>query len=168
MVRPQRTLSLLYLSVQVMPHQSYWLTPSRQGDFMEGIDTDDILALTDHITGRQRIDNPYLLIAADINNSGSISLFDIIHLRKGILGMIDAFPNNQNWRFIPASFIFPDAENPWATSFPEQDLINDMPMPDLWANFYAIKIGDLNNGLINSQARNLPEAVELRLENYYL
>jgi hypothetical protein len=90
---------------------------------------------------------PYKLIAADVNNSKSITTLDIIQLRKLILNIDPSFANNSSWRFVDASYTFPNASNPWAASFPEVKNVNDL-VGSLSANFVAIKVGDLNGSAI--------------------
>lgn len=150
----------------VMPHQQYFLRPHKQDDLLHGVNTADAIVLTDHIMGVRLIDNPYYLIAADINNSGNVSLFDLVHLRKAILGMSESFPNNESWRFIPASHVFIDPANPWATPIPEYEAVDDMPMR--WANFYAAKIGDLDGSIDDEGGRSLAAQTFLSLEDVYL
>jgi len=60
-----------------------------------------------------------------------------------ILFIDDEFPNNTSWRFVDAEFVFPNTNDPFATSFPEVYSINELDQ-DVQANFVAIKIGDLN------------------------
>jgi hypothetical protein len=154
--------------LNVMPHQQYFLTPHKEDYFMNGVNTEDVIALTNHIMGRHRITNPYQLIAADINHSGHISLFDLVYLRKAVMGEMSAFPNNTSWRFIPASHVFIDSANPWATPIPEFEAVDDMPMPMRWANFYAVKVGDVDNSLSADAGRSLVAQTYLSLENPYL
>ena len=45
-------------------------------------------------------------IAADINNDQRISAVDILMLRSRLLGIIDNFPNNTDWKFLDAKQSF--------------------------------------------------------------
>lgn len=51
------------------------------------------------------LNSPYKMIAADANNSRSITTFDIVTLRKLILGIDTVFTNTDSWRFVPADYI---------------------------------------------------------------
>ena len=107
------------------------------------------------------------MIAADINNSKTITPTDILDLRKLILGMYDEFPNNDSWRFVDADFNFPVANNPWISAFPEVKeyarLHNNMAN----ANFKGIKIGDVNGdaktNALKSDDRNDLEKMTLQV-----
>ena len=83
------------------------------------------------------------MIAADVNNSRSISAMDIIQLRKLILGIDKKFSNNRSWRFVSTSYTFPNRLNPWLQSFPEYIFIASW-IRGQSADFVAIKIGDVN------------------------
>lgn len=132
----------------------YTLTPQLDKDYLNGVSTLDLVAMTRHILGNQPLTTPYQYIAADINNSRSITTLDMIQLRKLILGLDSRFPNNASWRFVDAAHKFVKANNPWTGPIPEVININDLA-GDVDANFIAIKIGDLNGsaGTV-SQVRN--------------
>ena len=53
------------------------------------------------------------LIAADIDNSGSITTTDLLELRKLILGHYTDFPDNTSWRMMDADYTFVDPYNPF-------------------------------------------------------
>ena len=65
--------------------QNYAIIPSRDTDVLNGISTMDLILLGQHLLEVQPLDSPYKIIAADINNSGSISSLDMIALRRLIL-----------------------------------------------------------------------------------
>ncbi len=117
--------------------------PSIEGPIFNGISTFDLVLMSKHILGVQLLDSPYKMIAADVNNSETITEADMIAIMEAIYGMEDEFPDNTSWRFLPESFIFPDPTNPWVTEIP--DFINISPVfGDVEVNFIAIKIGDVN------------------------
>lgn len=68
---------------------------------LNGVTTGDLVSISKHILGIQPLESPYQLIAADANNSGSVTTFDIVELRKLILGIYQQLPNNSSWRFVP-------------------------------------------------------------------
>jgi hypothetical protein len=91
------------------------------------------------------------MIAADVNNSKTISTLDLIALRKLILNIDQSFQHNTSWRFVDATYQFPNASNPWAAAFPEVVSINDLAA-NTKANFVAIKVGDVNVSAVVSGA----------------
>lgn len=116
----------------------------KRGSVNNGVSTFDIILIQKHILGLEGLDSPYKLIAADADNNGSVSVLDLIRIRKVVLTLENEFPNNASWRFIPANYEFNDPTNPFAEAFPEY-LTFDLLSLDVEQDFIAIKIGDVNN-----------------------
>ena len=128
----------------------YTVIPQHDGDPMNGVSTFDLVLIQKHILGAQPLQNPYQLIAADINASGSISTLDLIQLRKMVLNIDHTFKSNSSWRFVDADYRFPDPANPWSQPWPEVKNVNNLE-GELVSDFIAIKIGDINgNARANS------------------
>jgi hypothetical protein len=113
-------------------------------DLLNGLNAYDLILISRHILNLEPFDAPYKLIAADANKSGTVTTFDIVTLRKVILGTLTELPGNTSWRFIPRSFVFPNANNPFSTTFPEQFNISSAFNIIENADFYGIKIGDVD------------------------
>lgn len=122
----------------------YTITPYKNDGVLNGVSTFDLVLMNRHILSTRPLTNPYQLIAADVNNSGNVSTFDIVLLRKLILNIDDEFSRNTSWKFIPRSFEFPEANNPWATEFPEIINVNNFSQEVIDADFVAVKVGDVN------------------------
>ncbi|MBK8564700.1 MAG: T9SS type A sorting domain-containing protein [Saprospiraceae bacterium] len=122
----------------------YTVTPKKDDDPANGVSTFDLVLISKHILGSTPLGSPYKLIAADANNSKTVTTFDLVEIRKLILHMNDEFPNNTSWRFVDANYQFPNPNNPWAEVFPEIVNINDMPGAMNDVDFVAVKIGDVN------------------------
>ncbi len=109
---------------------------------LNGVSGSDIYVALRHILGIEIIDNPYNLVAADVNNDKKIDVRDIMEIRKLILHKDDRFPNNTSWRFFDASK--PLEENPFLQdTWPEKIEIKNLQNFISYANFVAVKIGDL-------------------------
>lgn len=131
-------------TLDVMSGGDYTATPSLDTDPLNGVSTFDLVIMRKHILGTQTLTSPYKMIAADVNNSGSITTLDMVNLRKLILQIDNTFGNNTSWRFVDAGYDFPQATNPWAEVFPEVINVNNVNAPVNNADFVAVKIGDLN------------------------
>ena len=133
----------------------YKLNPYRNDQMLNGVSTLDLLKIQKHILGIESLETPYQLIAADINNSESLSVVDLLDLRKVILGILDTFPNNRSWRFVDRSYVFADPTSPWG--YPENKQVS--PSKDSGnADFIGVKVGDVNgssqpNGLAGIEVR---------------
>lgn len=136
---------------------NYVIKPVKDDNPLNGVTTYDAILLFRHILGLQTLNNPYKMIAGDINRSNSLTTYDIVDLRKLILGIYSEFPNNTSWRFVPKSYIFPNPANPFADlPIPDSLSVNGQPSLD----FIGMKVGDLNcsalaNSLLDNDDRGL-------------
>jgi len=127
--------------------QNYSITPLHNQFPMNGVSSYDLILMAQHILDISQLDSPYKMIAADVNASGSITTIDLVELRKMILYINTAFPDNTSWRFVDANFVFPDVENPFATAFPEIVTINGL-LESLAQDFVGVKTGDVNESAV--------------------
>ncbi len=122
----------------------YTLNADRNDDYKNGVTTLDLVRIQKHLLGKAPFTNPYDLIAADANNSQSVSAIDLIEIRKLILGIYTEFPQNKSWRFGSKNYFFGDTLHPWpfneAPSFTLTGSVYDK-------DFIGIKIGDVNNSV---------------------
>ncbi|MDQ3141871.1 MAG: hypothetical protein M3Q56_06450, partial [Bacteroidota bacterium] len=88
-------------SFQDLTVKEFSVHPSKTDDISNGVTTYDIVLIQKHILGINTFKSPYQIIAADANNSSSVTARDISEIRKVILGLSDQFPNNKIWRFVP-------------------------------------------------------------------
>ena len=132
---------------------SYEVIPYRNDDPLNGVSTLDLIYISMHILGIDELDSPYQLIAADANNSGTITSADLVEIRKLILYITEEFSNLNSWRFVDEGYVFPDPTNPFASTFPEVYNINGMIL-DVIADFIAIKIGDVSGDAIANELQN--------------
>jgi hypothetical protein len=122
----------------------YTVTPQLDVLPLNGVSTFDLVLISKHILGVQPLNSPYKMVAADVNNSKTITTQDLIALRRLILSVDTDFANNTSWRFIPANYSFPVPTNPWFEQFPEVANLNDLPAGTTVADFVGVKIGDVN------------------------
>ena len=129
----------------------YTVTAQLDKNHLNGVSTFDLVQIQKHILGVNALDNPYRMIAADVNNSKSISTIDMIQIRKLILSIDTKFSSVPSWKFVDATYKFPDPGNPWSTQFPEVANVNDL-VGKVKADFIAIKMGDVNGNASTSGA----------------
>lgn len=120
--------------------QSVTVTPTENEHARNGLSTFDLVLIQDHINGRL-LDSPYKRLAADINKSGSITIFDIIEIQDVILRRITSFTDVPSWTFVPAAHTFANQANPWAGAVPTSITAS---AADSALNFIAIKTGDVS------------------------
>lgn len=131
--------------------QSYVLKPYRNDDPLNGVSTLDLALISKHILGIAPLPSPYKIIAADANASNSVTTFDIVALRRLLLGIDTAFASNTSWRFLPSDFSFPNPLNPFtAAPFPDSILVWVQAAPVGGLNFVGFKTGDVNGSASSS------------------
>lgn len=148
-------------SFQSLPlNTKFKVSAEREDDILNGVSTFDIILIQKNILGKTPFNSPFQYLAADVNNSKSITARDISDLRKVILGIRPDFPGKEIWNFVPANYKFSDIESPW-------DVSKDINFKDLsedysQLNFVGYKKGDIDNSSIieftkNSKVRNSAE-----------
>jgi hypothetical protein len=136
-------------------YQDASIEAQRDGEPLNGVNTQDIIEIQRHILGAEFFDSPYQIIAADINNSAGVSMYDIVHARRLILGYYDEFPDNKPWTFVHSEHEFADPAFPY--DFDEKiELGNSFNALE----FIAIKTGDVNgstdlSGLRSAETRSV-------------
>ena len=143
----------------------YTLKPYNNAHWVNGVTTYDLVLISKHILGSSPLNSPYKILAADANHSGSITTFDILQLRKLILGIVDSLPTNTSWRFVDSSFVFPDPQFPFASPVPEEIVYSPLNSDRTRQNFIGIKVGDVNGSSIASDARSPQDTLLIRLPN---
>jgi len=144
---------------------SYDVTPGKDINYLNGVTTYDLVLISKHILGTEVLDSPYKMIAADANNTASITTLDIVKLRALILHIDDELAANTSWRFVDANHVF--GTNVF--DFPEyvSPTVNGSIFNP--ANFMAVKVGDVNgtaspNSLLGSDSRTFAGELALSLE----
>ena len=143
------------------PHHDYTITPEKNTHPLNGVTTLDIIQIKKHILNIEYLDNPYSMIAADVNRSNTITTLDMIEIRKLVLQEQHEFSNNTSWRFVPTAYDFPNPANPWEEAFPEVLSFNDLNQHQVRADFMAIKIGDVNASAISNNLVSMEERSDL-------
>lgn len=149
-------------STQVPAATAFTVTTTKNTFHLDGVSTFDLVLISKHILNLETLDSPYKMIAADANRSGSITTFDVVEIRKLILGIYTEFPANTSWRFVDEEFDFADPFNPFLFPFPESIHHDGQAPPTEPFDFVGIKVGDVNN---TAQGDPFAGDVEEREEN---
>ncbi len=154
----------IYAPMFINPLLTYTVTPSKDGDDFEGVSTLDLIKIQKHLLGNEPFDSPFKYIAADANNSESVTALDLLELRKLILRIHLELPGD-SWRFIHASFVYTDPNPPWP---PYQESFI-LTTPDTVSHdFTAVKIGDLNGSVTQAQLHSSRDPITLEFKNHKL
>jgi hypothetical protein len=119
---------------------------------LNGVTTLDLVLIQRHVLGIAKLPTPYKLLAADANNSKTITAADLITLRKLILGVTLKIEDNTSWRFVPEYYTFADPTYPF--DYPEMISIDSIFEDKGNVNFIAVKVGDVNNSVVLNADNN--------------
>lgn len=131
------------INYEVMSGTSFEIRPEKLDNVENGVNTFDLVAIQKHILGLEIFTSPYQMIAADVNNSGSITALDIVKIRLLILNFETEFSGTNSWRFVPNDFVFPNPVD--LNNFEESVAIFQMSVDRNDLDFVAIKMGDVNS-----------------------
>ena len=143
-----------YLFGELRPN-TYRVKPSRNDDPLNGVSTKDIVKIQRHILGIETLNSGYKMVAADVNNSATITAADVSEIRKLILGVNSTFSKVQSWTFIPKAYVF--GSNPFIAPRESNQVIT--ADEKLIENFVAVKMGDVTtdargHNVAGSSSRN--------------
>lgn len=127
--------------------EDYTLKLSKVGSPLNGLSTYDVVLMHRHILGTNLLDDPYHILASDVNGTNSLSIADIVEMKLLILAVRQNFSSERNWGFAPSDYEFQNASNP----FGELDQVSNTirlegDVSNL--NYTAFKYGDLNNTVL--------------------
>lgn len=129
----------------VSPGGNYAIAPSKNNDIAvtNGITTIDLLMIHQHVLALYTLNSPYKIIAADCNNSGTISALDIAIARALILANIQLFPGGRLWEFVKSDFVFSNGQSPFP--FEKTRTYTGISQSYSSQNFIGVKLGDVND-----------------------
>ena len=145
-----------YYEFTVAEGGNYTITPCYNADPLNGVSTFDKVLISNYLYSQGPLGSPYNRISADVDQNDSISASDTLVMQQLITQTITSFPNSKSWRFIEASFIFPDPFNPFSSAFPEEGIADDLTN-DTTISFIGLKIGDVNYSSINQLSISLDD-----------
>ena len=121
---------------------NYSLIPSKlvESNPRNGISIFDLALIQAHIIGKKPLETAYQIIAADVNGSSTITIADIIMLKRFILGSESNF-NGKLYSFVDKKHIFSNPKNPFP--FPQSIIIN-ITQNLVIGDFIGVKLGDIN------------------------
>ncbi|MGK0364045.1 MAG: hypothetical protein ACI85O_001099 [Saprospiraceae bacterium] len=140
-------------SMDVPEGGDYTVVPTNDFDHDNGVTTFDIVLIRQHILTTTLLDSPYKMIAADANNSQSITTSDVVALRSLILNPALGLTANTSWKFVDANYTFPNPANPWSEDFPEVTGFNNLET-EVNSDFIGVKVGDVNGSAEANQFSN--------------
>ena len=151
-----------YIVTDIPMGQMISIAPSvSAAQYLENISTADGILLFEHLTGINRITDPHVLLAADIDGDNDIDFDDVEFLVDYIAESIDALPN-QEWIFADDSYQFENDLAPWTEAyFTNEIYVEDASYEQ---DYIAIQIGDL--GDIDLESRTTIDDLRRQIDAY--
>lgn len=114
-------------------------------DLLNGVSTIDLVYIMRHLQGVEELDTPAKIIAADVDQDGAISTYDLFTMRANILG-ITATSDKKQYHLVKADHQFPvidgfDINVDYSSLSITSDDLNGNGQVEV----QVIKIGDVNN-----------------------
>lgn len=158
-----------YTSGKFNAQDKITIIPSKEVDMLEGVNSQDYIALFNHVTGKELITSPYKLLAADINGDNKLDIQDVFELGNLILLKGENTPDHMHsWRFVDAHYQFKNPANPFSEAITGTMSVSNLKKDMKSMDFIGIKMGDLNGTLSASQSLELREAgINLELSSTY-
>jgi hypothetical protein len=126
--------------------ETYEIGAGKADVYENGLSTLDMIRVQKHILNLETLSSPYQIIAADVNNSGTISTLDLIQMRKVILNLETKFASPV-WLFVPTAKNFQDAKDPFKGLVSGAYTISSLSASTLTFNLVGIKFGDINSSV---------------------
>ena len=153
------------------PDTDYELIPEKTNNILQRVSTLDLVIIMKHILDKERLDSPYKMLAADVNQDGRISSVDLVITRQLILNIRSTFPNDLSWLFVPKAYQFPENQRPNIQDVPRSITLLAADGRYINQDFIAVKMGnvsyELTDGLDSgiAQARNSPPTFPFKVKN---
>lgn len=118
------------------------IRPILDSNAANGISAIDLILVTRHILGVEPFEDPLQLLAADVNNSQSISAVDLVGIQRVLLNLSESFTGRKSWQFI-------DANVALSTTVLQSGVAQNIQLPigseDVTlVDFVGFKTGDVN------------------------
>ncbi|MGB4968231.1 MAG: T9SS type A sorting domain-containing protein [Saprospiraceae bacterium] len=123
-----------------LPISKYELNAFKNSDSLNHVTTFDILKITRHILGLEPFTNPFQSIAADVNNSSTLTAADGIEIRKLIVGNMDRFISPNPWKFFAVRI-----DTTILNSKPQEITLDLNAGINRRVDFRLVKMGDVND-----------------------
>lgn len=138
-----------YIFSNLEANQTYEVSVSRENndDLLNGVSTFDVVLISKHITGAEELNDPFTLFAADLDNSQSVSVMDLVLLRRVILGIDNNF-SIPSWQFFSTDAQIEDSNNPWSSPNLRTRIYENLNTSISNADFIGYKTADVSGNSI--------------------
>ena len=132
-----------------------------------GVTAIDLALIQSHILGKNRLNSPYKIMAADVTGDGKLTAIDLVFMKRLILGIDTTFTNSKTgekrlWTFTNTNNVITDSINPFP--FSDSSIIANIDQTVYSISVLGIKLGDVNWDW-NPALAKLPNPVFIKPKN---
>ena len=120
------------------------IKPHKTDDYLNGVDILDFIYISNYILGKAPLPHTYSSLAADVNESHTISVGDLVEIKQLITHIKKSFTSNKSWKFIDSKCQQDALNNELSATLPQQLAIPDIQYHSLLNNFISVKLGDVD------------------------
>lgn len=139
----------------LIQQRNYTVAPFKNNDQVKanGVNVLDILKMQSHILNATLLNTPYKIIAGDVNGDGAISIFDVIMVKRLILGYDTSF-YGKTWAFVDSAATFVTPTNPFP--YPSTKTYTNITAAANNQSFIGVKLGDVTQDWAPTAGVNRP------------
>lgn len=124
----------------------YMLTPSKEKVFYKTTSKFDVEKLERHLSGQEVDNNPFFLLAADVDDSGTVDEQDLVILTEYESGERRKLPTATPWIFVESDYNFDKPAEPWNEAYSTQnEMINMVGTTTYTVDFVGVIKGQFTN-----------------------
>ena len=135
--------------LNIMTGDNYVIRGHKDNDANKanGVTALDLALIQAHILGKNILNSPLKIIAADVNGDNKVTTLDLVYIKRLILGIDTTFTNTKTgekrlWTFTGANSVFADSTNPFP--FEDSGVISNINNVIISLNVVGMKLGDVN------------------------
>lgn len=115
-----------------------------RAELLSGINVADLVVIIRHLLGLEPFSNPYQFLAADVNMDNEVSIEDLFLIQSFILGKIEVYPSGMYWRYVDATYVFPNPSQPFDNPIPASVEVPNLTGGVTSVNFIGVRLGDVD------------------------
>ena len=119
----------------------YFLKARHDLDFLHGLEIDDLILIQKHLLGIKLFEKFHEYISSDLDRNGKLSVYDLVLLKKLLLGKLNSITGNTSWRI---GVLKADTNESDLSIFIETYKFHFVKNTNPRIDFLGIKIGDTN------------------------
>jgi Secretion system C-terminal sorting domain len=154
-------------SFSLLQQRNYTIAPNKNNDVVKssGVNVLDVLQVQAHILGSTLLNNAYKVIAADVNTDNAVNIFDLVLIKRLILGIDTTFPGFRLWAFVDSTQTFGNPNNPFP--YASSKSYTNLSANQIKQSFIGIKLGDVTQDWAPVPGQNTPVTYHAPLQLFY-